>query len=309
MSEPSAVEDLASYLRELKAKTGRSYDALAKRLGISKSALHRYCSGDGVPPRFTVLEQFAKECRANQQELIELHRRWVRAQTTEAESRVARQGQERGEPEREERDAVRSRLAAAEPEDPPAVIGTRGRPTILRGSGSRTRPVQVVLTVLAVLSLTMLLVWPFESDLEEGAKTAEQASVASMTVGAHSCTIRRGVRHVDARQGGHVWSTDFVCANRPEAPLYLTVDTTEKIAILDTPKSWFVCWAFGRVQSDGGNIWYYTRGDRSEPGKESWSGWGFVGAEHVDAPVHPVSAMPGCEFVPGPSTETGKPRA
>ncbi|MFC4894061.1 helix-turn-helix domain-containing protein [Streptosporangium amethystogenes subsp. fukuiense] len=99
MSEPSAVEDLASYLRELKAKTGRSYDALAKRLGISKSALHRYCSGDGVPPRFTVLEQFAKECRANRQELAELHRRWVRAQATEAESRVARQDQERGEPE------------------------------------------------------------------------------------------------------------------------------------------------------------------------------------------------------------------
>ncbi|WP_433359298.1 helix-turn-helix domain-containing protein [Streptosporangium sp. CA-115845] len=303
MSEPSAVEDLASYLRELKAKTGRSYDALAKRLGISKSALHRYCSGDGVPPRFTVLEQFAKECRANRQELIELHRRWVRAQAAEAEPRVARQDQER-----EERDAVRSLLVAAEPEDPSPVIGARGRPTILYGGGRRTRPVQVVLTVLAVLSLTVLLVWPFESGRDEGAKTVEQASVASMTVGAHSCIVRRGVRHVDARQGGHVWSTDFVCANRPEAPLYLTVDPTEKIAILDTPKSWFVCWAFGRVQSDGGNIWYYTRGDRSEPGKESWSGWGFVGAEHVDAPVHPVPAMPGCEFVPVPYTETGKPR-
>ncbi|WP_425542255.1 helix-turn-helix domain-containing protein [Acrocarpospora corrugata] len=84
LSEPSAIEDLATYLRQLKDKTGRSYDALARRLGVGKSTLHRYCSGEGVPPRFTLLEQFAKECRASQAEVIELHQRWVRAQTVQA---------------------------------------------------------------------------------------------------------------------------------------------------------------------------------------------------------------------------------
>ncbi|MEO3807778.1 helix-turn-helix transcriptional regulator, partial [Sphaerisporangium sp. B11E5] len=83
MTEPPAADDLATYLRHLKNKTGRSYDALAKRLGVSKSTLHRYCSGDSVPPRFTLLEQFAKECQANQAEIIELHQRWVRVQTAQ----------------------------------------------------------------------------------------------------------------------------------------------------------------------------------------------------------------------------------
>jgi hypothetical protein len=115
---------------------------------------------------------------------------------------------------------------------------------------------------------------------------------------AHACVDRSGVKHVDARQGGHRWTRDFVCANRTDTPLYVDVDSTEKIATLDTPKSWFVCWELGRVQADGGRVWYYTRGDRSEPGKERWEGWGFVGAEHVTAPTHPVPNMPRCAWDP-----------
>jgi transcriptional regulator with XRE-family HTH domain len=72
-------EELAELLQALKARTNRSYDALARRIGVSSSALHRYCSGTAVPSRFAVLEEFAHECGATDEERRELHRRWTRA--------------------------------------------------------------------------------------------------------------------------------------------------------------------------------------------------------------------------------------
>jgi len=35
-----------------------------------------------VPARYAVLEEFARECRATEEELIELHLRWIRADAT-----------------------------------------------------------------------------------------------------------------------------------------------------------------------------------------------------------------------------------
>src|ERR687884_394149 len=87
----SANDELAAYLRELKDRTGRSYDALARRLGVSRSALHRYCSGDGAPPQFTVLERFARECGASPEELTALHQRWTRAQEAQPQRQTGRQ--------------------------------------------------------------------------------------------------------------------------------------------------------------------------------------------------------------------------
>ncbi|MCP3803661.1 tetratricopeptide repeat protein [Allokutzneria sp. A3M-2-11 16] len=70
---------LAERFSELKQRSGRSYDVLAKRAGISRSVLHRYCSGAAVPTEFGFAERFAKVCGADRDELIELHRMWVRA--------------------------------------------------------------------------------------------------------------------------------------------------------------------------------------------------------------------------------------
>src|SRR3712207_1642982 len=78
MREAAAAEELAAYLGQLKRRTGRSYSALARRLDVSSSALHRYCSGEGVPPNFSLLERFARECGADADEMAELHGRWVR---------------------------------------------------------------------------------------------------------------------------------------------------------------------------------------------------------------------------------------
>ena len=73
------VEEFASLLRHLKARTGRSYAALARRLDMNASTLHRYCAGGAVPLGFAPVERFAAMCQASTAERIELHRRWVLA--------------------------------------------------------------------------------------------------------------------------------------------------------------------------------------------------------------------------------------
>ncbi|RLU80631.1 transcriptional regulator [Streptomyces griseocarneus] len=67
----------AEQLRELKERSGLSYGALAKRLHMSTSTVHRYCNGAAVPTEYAPVERFAKLCGASRQEVIELHRRWI----------------------------------------------------------------------------------------------------------------------------------------------------------------------------------------------------------------------------------------
>ncbi|GGQ75879.1 hypothetical protein GCM10010166_52530 [Couchioplanes caeruleus subsp. azureus] len=102
------------------------------------------------------------------------------------------------------------------------------------------------------------------------------------------------MRHVDARRAGHIWRTDYVCPNSPGVALYDEPGGTRKIAVMETGRSWFTCWTSGA----DARVWYYTRGDRSEPGTEAWDGWGFVAAEHVALPAHPAPSMPDCWFMP-----------
>ncbi|MFJ6069790.1 helix-turn-helix domain-containing protein [Streptomyces sp. NPDC093065] len=74
-----AGDDFAGLLRELKERSGLSYGALGKRLHMSGSTLHRYVSGEVVPVEFAPVERLARVCRATPDELLELHRRWIRA--------------------------------------------------------------------------------------------------------------------------------------------------------------------------------------------------------------------------------------
>ncbi|POX46275.1 transcriptional regulator [Streptomyces sp. Ru71] len=71
--------DFAELLRALKERSGLSYGALAKRLHMSTSTLHRYVNGEVVPADYAPVERLARVCRATPEELLELHRRWVRA--------------------------------------------------------------------------------------------------------------------------------------------------------------------------------------------------------------------------------------
>lgn len=100
-----AGDDFAVLLRELKERSGLSYGALGKRLHMSASTLHRYVSGEVVPTEFAPVERLARVCRATPEELLELHRRWIRADALRGVKKEEAEEKETGEGEAEEREA------------------------------------------------------------------------------------------------------------------------------------------------------------------------------------------------------------
>ncbi|MFL6120499.1 ATP-binding protein, partial [Actinophytocola sp.] len=72
----SAVARLAEFMEELKVRSGRSYQALARRAGLSSSTLHRYCTGKIVPTDGRVLRYFAKACGVGSHEETTLLHLW-----------------------------------------------------------------------------------------------------------------------------------------------------------------------------------------------------------------------------------------
>lgn len=86
---------MAAVLAGLKKRSGLSYQELGRRVFVSSSTLHRYCSGKGVPGDYDLVARIAKECGADADELNELLRCWRAAAGQEP-------GQEQGpEPVRE----------------------------------------------------------------------------------------------------------------------------------------------------------------------------------------------------------------
>ncbi|MEU6402604.1 helix-turn-helix transcriptional regulator [Streptomyces sp. NPDC046985] len=73
------VASLAARLRSLKDRSGMSFDSLAKRTGVSKSSLHRYCAGTKMPSGFAPLHAMAKACGASSGELQEIRELWATA--------------------------------------------------------------------------------------------------------------------------------------------------------------------------------------------------------------------------------------
>ncbi|MFJ8590251.1 peptidoglycan-binding protein [Streptomyces sp. NPDC093598] len=97
------VREFAGALLALKERTPHSYETLAARLDISRSALHRYCSGRAVPADFEVVRRLARQAHADRAELTELHRLWVLASEprTPAQESVAAQASGPAAPEGE----------------------------------------------------------------------------------------------------------------------------------------------------------------------------------------------------------------
>ncbi|MFI1825513.1 helix-turn-helix domain-containing protein [Streptomyces sp. NPDC020412] len=75
----SETEVFARRLRELREASGHSYGTLARRVGVSASTLHRYCSGHIVPLEFSPVERLARLCGCRGDDLVALHRLWVLA--------------------------------------------------------------------------------------------------------------------------------------------------------------------------------------------------------------------------------------
>ncbi|MFJ5076013.1 helix-turn-helix domain-containing protein [Streptomyces sp. NPDC088553] len=79
MPKDAAVEEFAGLVRALKARDRRSYEALGRRLSVSASTLHRYCSGATVPEEFAVVDRLARLCGADEEERRALEAAWTRA--------------------------------------------------------------------------------------------------------------------------------------------------------------------------------------------------------------------------------------
>ncbi|WP_420824773.1 helix-turn-helix domain-containing protein, partial [Streptomyces spiramenti] len=77
--QDGAAAEFARLVRELKERSGLSYGALARRLHMSASTLHRYGSGAAVPVDYAPVERIARACGADRAELVALHRAWVLA--------------------------------------------------------------------------------------------------------------------------------------------------------------------------------------------------------------------------------------
>lgn len=80
------AERFASRLREFRRRADYSYETLAQKTGISRSSLHRYCTGTSVPQDYGPAHRIAVICGAAPAELRELHRLWALADAERAEA-------------------------------------------------------------------------------------------------------------------------------------------------------------------------------------------------------------------------------
>ncbi|MEU8953746.1 helix-turn-helix transcriptional regulator [Streptomyces sp. NPDC048518] len=120
--------DLAELLRELKERSGLSYGALAKRLHVSTSTLHRYVNGSAVPTEFAPLERLARVCGATREEMVEVHRRWILADAARGDRREGDSAPKGPAPEEQG------------PEEPAATDAESGTPTSTPASDTPTTP-------------------------------------------------------------------------------------------------------------------------------------------------------------------------
>jgi hypothetical protein len=79
MEKSDRARQFATRLHTMKLSSNRSYEALARRIGASSSALHRYCRGVTIPSDYAVIDRFAKACGATEKETTDLFRSWVLA--------------------------------------------------------------------------------------------------------------------------------------------------------------------------------------------------------------------------------------
>ncbi|MEU0599730.1 helix-turn-helix transcriptional regulator [Streptomyces sp. NPDC006393] len=202
-------EAFAQLLRELKDRSGLSYGALAKRMHMSTSTLHRYCNGTAVPVEYAPVERLARVCRATPQELVELHRRWIladaaRGSRTDEASATATPADASGS--EDAADAAETAGAVApgsadsrewdegedgEPDvvDMPRELAPPPRPHPARPSPARPRPARprrtVLITCVAVAAVLGAVVFTVRPLVGGGNDTGRQqaAGVTTTTTG------------------------------------------------------------------------------------------------------------------------------
>ncbi|MEU6132120.1 helix-turn-helix domain-containing protein [Saccharopolyspora sp. NPDC047091] len=136
MAGPERGGDVARQLDELKRRSGRSYEQIAVRTFLSRSTVHRYCSGQGTPQNFGAVEAIATACGATAAELARLHRCWERARRARAAEPVPRAARGGAEP-----GAVSTAVA-----EPPEVVGALdvAEPPDVAGPSNVVGPPEIV---------------------------------------------------------------------------------------------------------------------------------------------------------------------
>jgi hypothetical protein len=94
---------------------------------------------------------------------------------------------------------------------------------------------------------------------------------------------------------GTSWSTVWTGGNIGGTPLYKDANTNTPIGYLDSTTSWFTCQIQGATVS-GGDIWYYTQGNRTIADWESRQAWGFIPAVKMLTRNNPYDGVPACSF-------------
>lgn len=262
MTDRGHVKEFAQSLAALKQRSGSSFDALARRLGTSGSTLHRYCSGAAVPGDFQLVEKLARLCGAESAHLKELHRLWILADAVRNAPETAAESEVTAPPEPVRVPRWRSLVTPKKAVSAVVLIGALGSGAVV---------------------LKPLILSP--ADEPKHPVAASQPA---------TCVHNRFTTHVDGFHDGRVWESDFLCPTIPGATLVAMTDFRTPIAVLDSANSWLLCWEARRDSDGKEEIWYYTRGDRMTRGEEPWDGWGFLAADQVQSPQHPVPDMPRC---------------
>ncbi|MEU7512234.1 helix-turn-helix transcriptional regulator, partial [Streptomyces sp. NPDC042898] len=127
MPKDAAVEEFSARLRALKARGGRSYEALGRRLNVSASTLHRYCSGATVPERFAVIDRMARLCGTDEDERRKLEELWTRADHSRRPRPQEPEREPQPEPEEPERERAPELAALGTLTPAPAPAPRRSR--------------------------------------------------------------------------------------------------------------------------------------------------------------------------------------
>ncbi|GAA0628484.1 hypothetical protein GCM10009547_35160 [Sporichthya brevicatena] len=278
MDRPAGADGFADLLQELRVRSGRSYDDLARATFTSRSTLHRYCTGAGLPVDDDVVLRLGEACGADPGELDDLVRRW----------KTALADRESG--------AVRPAPAAVEPSAPdPLPVEPEGAEAVGPAPGRSRRRAVLLAAGLAVVVLAGAVVVTVR-----GGDAPASAGPTGAT-GEDVCVNRSDVRRADGPTGAFdaTWTADQLCPNEPNVPVFLTPlaredDPGAQAGTLYSTESWFVCWTAGRLHSGGNRIWYYTQGDVSHPDHRDRRAWGFVPARYLDTVVDPDPGTPQC---------------
>ncbi|MGY0059175.1 helix-turn-helix domain-containing protein [Streptomyces sp. LZ34] len=183
------AEAFAELLRRLKERSGLSYGALAKRLDMSTSTLHRYCNGRAVPADYAPVERLGRVCRATGEELVELHRRWILADAARARRGPSPEGTgpDGAEPEGTGPDgAGPERTAPASTGSEPRKPGANNEPVVSGAAPSaparsRRRQTTLIASVAAAAALATVALTAILSEDDE-LKPAGDTTVSSVTL-------------------------------------------------------------------------------------------------------------------------------